>query len=135
MTYSGTKVEFDILGRVLKQYVPAEISSGWTVTGTDDTVWRYTSNEYDWKSRPLKTYPNDSTGNDGKESLYTYEGCDCAGGQITTVKGPVTTAVDVAGNTQTTKRRTQKAHEDILGRMKERVRPSILTILLVSRGW
>ena len=35
---------------------------------------------------------------------------------MTTVKGPVTTAVDVAGITQTTKRRTQKAYEDILGR-------------------
>ncbi|MGH9820412.1 MAG: hypothetical protein ACRD43_09615, partial [Pyrinomonadaceae bacterium] len=35
---------------------------------------------------------------------------------MTTVKGPVTTAVDVSGTLQTTKRRTQKSYADILGR-------------------
>jgi uncharacterized protein YqkB len=68
------------------------------------------------EGRVTRSIPSDSTGSDGKDSLYTYEGCGCAGSQVTTIKGPVTTALDVAGDLQTTKRRTQKVYEDPLGR-------------------
>lgn len=118
--WSATQTEYDILGRVYRSSVPTEVSvsgSTWTAAGDDATrgwIWNYAY--YDWKGRTVRTVPSDSTGSDGKDTLITYEGCGCAGGQVTTVQGPVTTAVDVAGNTQTTKRRTQKAYEDILGR-------------------
>ncbi|MGE3467097.1 MAG: hypothetical protein AB7J13_09200, partial [Pyrinomonadaceae bacterium] len=121
--YSGSLVEYDILGRVKRQTVPTEINSSWNPAGDDyrgmngsEYIWLWTSREYDWKGRPVKTVPTDSTGTDGKETIIEYVGCGCAGGQITTVKGPVTTAVDVSGTTQTAKRRWQKAYEDTIGR-------------------
>lgn len=115
--WTGTLTDYDILGRVARTSVPTEITSSYAPAGDDATrgfVYNYTY--YDWKGRPTRTVPSNSTGSDGKDTLISYDGCGCAGGQITTVKGPVTTAVDVGGTTQTTKRRTQKAYEDILGR-------------------
>jgi len=118
--YTGQVTEYDILGRVTRQTVPTEMDSSWNPAGDDyyggSTIWRWNSQEYDWKGRVTRSIPSDSTGSDGKDTLITYEGCGCAGGQITTVKGPVTTAVDVSGTLQTTKRRTQKSYDDILGR-------------------
>ncbi|NOT49243.1 MAG: RHS repeat protein, partial [Acidobacteria bacterium] len=115
---------YDILGRVSRSSVPTEVSvpdpnnpDTWTPAGDDQSrgfLWTY--QYYDWKGRVNRTVPTDSNGTDGKDTLITYEGCGCAGGQITTIKGPITEAIDVAGNLQTTKRRTQKAYEDILGR-------------------
>jgi len=118
--WSAVISSYDILGRLYSQSVPTEVSvSGttWTPAGDDATRgWVYNYNLYDWKGRPVRTVPSDSTGTDGKDTLISYDGCGCAGGQVTTVQGPVTTAVDASGNTQTTKRRVQKMYEDILGR-------------------
>ena len=118
--WSGVLTEYDILGRTYRTAVPTEVSvSGttWTPAGDDSTrgwIWNYAY--YDWKGRTVRTVPSDSTGSDGKDTLISYDGCGCAGGQVTTIQGPVTTAIDVSGTTQTTKRRTQKIYEDILGR-------------------
>jgi YD repeat-containing protein len=115
--WTGTLTDYDILGRVARTSVPTEINSSYQASGDDATRgFIYNYQYFDWKNRPIRTVPSDSTSSDGKDTLITYEGCGCAGGQVTTVKGPVTTAVDVGGTTQTTKRRTQKAYEDILGR-------------------
>ena len=116
--WAATLIEYDILGRAKKQSVPTEISlsgSTWTPTG-DDSAWKWNETQYDWMGRPTRAIPSDSNGTDGKDTLYEYAGCGCAGGLVTTVKGPVTTAIDVAGNSQTTKRRVQKSYTDILGR-------------------
>lgn len=92
--------------------------NSWSPAGEDQiSNWRYNTTEYDWKGRPTRTLPAGAPSNG--DTLYTYEGCGCSGGQVTTIKGPVTTAVDVAGQTQTTKRRTQKTFEDILGRVNK----------------
>jgi hypothetical protein len=110
--WAGTKVEYDFLGRVTRTTAPTEISvsgSTWTPAGNDSArggIWN--SQEYDWKGRVTRSIPSDSTGSDGKDTLISYDGCGCAGGQVSTVKGPVTTAIDVSGDLQTTKRRTQK---------------------------
>lgn len=116
-TWAGTVTEYDIVGRVKRQSVPTEINSSWAAAGEDATrgfLWN--AKEFDWKDRVTKVIPTDSTGTDGKEQLITYEGCGCAGGQITTIKGAIADAVDMAGNMQTSKRRTRKIYEDILGR-------------------
>ena len=115
--YAATKTEYDALGRVTRVSVPTEVDSGGTPAGDDVTrgfIWN--AREYDWKGRVTRLIPSDSTGSDNKDSLISYDGCGCAGGQVTTIKGPVTTALDVSGTLQTTKRRTQKVYEDILGR-------------------
>ncbi|MEP6849477.1 MAG: FG-GAP-like repeat-containing protein [Acidobacteriota bacterium] len=127
--WAGTVAEYDILGRLKRQSVPTEISvpdsnnpNTWAPTGDDDRgsgVWLWTYQKYDWKGRIVRKISTDGidspTLNDS-DVLISYEGCGCAGRQITTVKGPVTTAIDVWGTLQTTKRRTQKSYEDILGR-------------------
>lgn len=116
--YTGKKVEYDLLGRAFRETVPTEMNSGWNPAGDDyrSNTWLWNTREFDWKGRVTRTIPSDSTGSDGKDTLISYEGCGCAGGMITTIQGPVTTAIDVAGNIQTTKRRTQKTYADILGR-------------------
>ena len=117
--YTGKKVEYDILGRAFRETVPTEIDSSWEPDGDDDRgsgVWLWNTTEFDWKGRTTRTIPSDSNGSDDKDTLITYEGCGCAGGQVTTIKGPKTTAIDATGNSQTTKRRTQKIYADILGR-------------------
>lgn len=116
--YTGKKIEYDILGRAFRETVPTEMNSGWNPAGDDyrSNTWLWNTKEFDWKGRVTRSIPSDSTGSDGKDTLIEYTGCGCAGGQVTTIKGPVTTAVDVSGNTQTTKRRWQKVYEDILGR-------------------
>src|SRR5262249_21764829 len=47
---------------------------------------------------------------DGTDKLISYDGCGCAGGQVTTVQGE-----SVPYNSSTA-RRTQKVYEDVLGR-------------------
>ena len=118
VTWSATQTIYDIVGRAVQQSVPTEVDSSWGfVSGGDDTAFRYNSVIYDWRNRPEKTWPTGSNGSDGKETLYTYSGCGCAGGQVTTIKGPMVDAVNVSGTSQTDKRRTQKTYEDILGRV------------------
>jgi hypothetical protein len=116
--YTGKQVVYDILGRVIAESVPTEMSTSWTTGAGDDASrgWIWNSKEYDWKGRVTRIIPSDSNGSDGKDTLMEYSGCGCAGGQVTTIKGPVTTAMDASGATQTTKRRWQKVYEDILGR-------------------
>lgn len=116
--YIGKRVEYNILGQVKRESVPTEINSSWNPTGDDyrgmdgsDYIWLWNSREYDWKGRVTK-----ETNTDGTDRLYSYEGCGCAGNQVTTIKGEVTSAIDVSGTMQTTKRRTQKIYQDILGR-------------------
>jgi hypothetical protein len=111
-TWAGTVTEYDILGRVERQSVPTEIDSSWDPTG-DDSEFLWNGRQYDWKGRPLKIIPTDSDGNDGKETLISYEGCGCAGGVETTVQGP---SVPTDYDPGTSARRKQKSWEDILGR-------------------
>jgi YD repeat-containing protein len=116
--YAGVLKEYDILGRVSRSTVPTEINSSWNPAGDDyrgmtgsDYNWLWNSREYDWKDRVTR-----EINTDGTDRLYTYDGCGCAGGQITTIKGEITEALDAGGTLQITKRRTQKIYEDILGR-------------------
>jgi YD repeat-containing protein len=116
--YTGKMVEYNILGQVKRESVPTEINSSWNPAGDDyrgmsgsDYIWLWTSREYDWKGRVTRT-----VNTDGTDQLISYDGCGCAGNQVTTIKGEVTTAIDVSGTQQTTKRRTQKIYADILGR-------------------
>lgn len=122
-SWSAVLTEYDIIGRTFKTSVPTEVSvsgSTWTAAGDDySRGFIYNSQYYDWKGRPVRSVPSDSNGSDGKDTLIEYTHCGCGGGQVTTVKGPVTTAVDVGGTTQTTKRRWQKSYQDTSG---ERIR-------------
>ena len=120
LSWAGTLVEYDILGRVKRTTVPTEINSSWNPAGDDyrgmngsEYIWLWNQQEYDWKGRVVKTIPTDSTGTDGKESLISYDGCGCAGGQVTTVQGPLVPRDDIP--TQSA-RRSQRTYADILGR-------------------
>jgi YD repeat-containing protein len=93
--------------------VPTEISvdanNNWTPAGDDAARgWLWTSQEYDWKGRTTRTINTDGT-----DTLASYDGCGCAGGQITTIQSEL-----VPRNDQPTvnARRTQKIYADILGR-------------------
>lgn len=117
--WTASVTEYDILGRVYRKTVPTEVSvSGetWTPAG-DDSAWKWNYSYYDWKDRVVRTVPSDSNGSDGKDTLIDYAGCGCAGGMVTTIKGPTVTGYNAAGSLETTaKRRMQKVYEDILGR-------------------
>jgi YD repeat-containing protein len=120
--WSATINEYDILGRVKRSTIPTEISvtnennpETWQPAGDDvrfdsqnNSVWLWTEQEYDWKGRVTKTINTDGT-----ESLMSFDGCGCAGKQITTIQGE---SVPVPGQTGTFARRTQKIYADILGR-------------------
>lgn len=119
--WSGVLTEYDLAGRVYRTSVPTEISvdgsDNWTAAGDDySRGYVYNYSYYDWNNRVTRTVPSDSTGSDGKDTLIEYDGCGCAGGLVTTIKGPVTTAIDASGYAQTTKRRWQKSYDDVLGR-------------------
>jgi len=111
--WSGTLVEYDILGQVKRQSVPTEINSSWSPAGDDLTRgWLWTSNEYDWKGRTTRT-----VNTDGTDKLISYDGCGCAGGQVTTVQGENIVESDWQGNAiNTLGRRTRKYYADTLGR-------------------
>ncbi|HMS41707.1 MAG TPA: hypothetical protein PKE69_15860, partial [Pyrinomonadaceae bacterium] len=116
--FIGKRVEYDILGQVKRETVPTEINSSWNPAGDDyrgmdgnNYIWLWNSREYDWKGRVTREINSDAT-----DRLYAYEGCGCAGNQVTTIKGEITEAIDISGTKQTTKRRTQKIYQDILGR-------------------
>ncbi|MBK8147760.1 MAG: RHS repeat protein [Acidobacteria bacterium] len=112
--WSATLAEYDILGQVKRSTVPTETNSSYEPAGDDAARgWLWTQNEYDWKGRPTRTIPTDSTGSDGKDQLISYEGCGCAGGQVTTIQSEV---VPKDTNPNETARRTQKVYQDILGR-------------------
>jgi YD repeat-containing protein len=107
--YSGTLTEYNILGQVKRRSVPTEIDTNWNPAG-DDAVrgWLWTATEYDWKSRVTR-----QVNTDGTDSLISYEGCGCAGGQITTVQGELVPRDD---QPTVNARRIQKVYADTLGR-------------------
>jgi YD repeat-containing protein len=101
-TWVGQKAEYDVLGRTKKQYVPTEINGSWQATGDDySRGWQFTSSEFDWKGRVTR-----EIGLDNVDRIFEYNGCGCAGGQTTTIKGELLPEG----------RRTQKVYSDILGR-------------------
>lgn len=116
---TGTLTEYDILGRVKRQSVPTEINSSWQPSGDDyrldatrNPAFFWTSNEYDWKGRVTRT-----VNTDGTDKLVSYDGCGCAGGQVTTVKDENIVESDWQNNNQATLGKlTQKIYDDILGR-------------------
>ena len=107
--YAGSLVEYDILGQVTRSTVPTEINANYEPAG-DDAVrgWLWTAQEYDWKGRPTRT-----VNTDGTDTLASYDGCGCAGGQITTIQGELVPRDD---QPSVNARRTQKIYADILGR-------------------
>ena len=118
--WSGTKVQYDLLGRVTGSTVPTEINP---VTPSDPTTWiaagddagrgfLWNTQEYDWKGRVTK-----QTNTDGTFKGISYQGCGCAGGQVTTIEGEeiFETAWDGSNPTSLGKR-TQKIYADVLGR-------------------
>ncbi len=105
--FSGNLVEYDILGQVKRTTVPTEIGTDWLPAGDDATRgFLWTSQEFDWKGRVTKEINTDNT-----FKTITYNGCGCAGGQVTTIEGE-----DVDISPQTEKRQTQMIYQDILGR-------------------
>ncbi len=111
--YSGTVIEYDVMGRVKRSTVPTEVNTSWAAVGDDATrgfLWQ--ENEYDWNGRVTR-----AIGTDGTDKLYSYEGCGCAGGQVTTIKGETITETNWTGGSPVSLgRRTQKIYADILGR-------------------
>jgi YD repeat-containing protein len=95
--YKAQMTVYDLLGRVVKQSNPTEITAGWAPTGDDSTGWLYRQQTYDWKGRPLVTTNPDTT-----TKTASYGGCGCAGGEVLTL-------TDEIG-------RKQKVYKDILGR-------------------
>jgi hypothetical protein len=95
--YKASWTQYDSMGRVMKQSNPTEIDGSWNPYGDDAAGRVYTQQTYDWKGRPLVT-----TNQDGTQKYASYNGCGCAGGEVTTI-------VDEVG-------RQQKAYSDVLGR-------------------
>jgi YD repeat-containing protein len=73
--YSGQKLVYDVLGRVIAQSNPTEMSPGWVATGDDAAGWVSSFQTYDWKGRVKRTINADGTSTEN-----TYAGC--AGGEI-----------------------------------------------------
>ena len=118
ITWAGQLIEYNILGQVSRRSIPAEVNNGWQLIG-DDAVrgnWLWTSQKYDWKgrvTRKINTDGVDSPTLNASDVLISYEGCGCAGGQVTTVQGELVPRDD---QPNTNARRTQKVYEDIQGR-------------------
>jgi len=115
--WSGTLVEYDILGQVKRQSVPTEIDDNWKPAGDDlNRGWLWTQQKYDWKgrvTRRINTDGADSLTLNDSDTLISYDGCGCAGGQITTVQGELVPRDD---QPNLSARRTQKAYDDVQGR-------------------
>jgi hypothetical protein len=60
LTWAGTIVEYDILGRVRRQSVPTEVDEAWAPAG-DDAVrgFLWTHQKYDWKGRVVRKINTD----------------------------------------------------------------------------
>ena len=96
--WTATRLEYDILGQGKRQSVPTEVSvaspydpSQWTAAGDDATRgYLWTFQKYDWKgrvTRKINTDGIDQTTLNDSDTIITYEGCGCAGGQVTTIEG------------------------------------------------
>jgi len=103
--FLGTYLKYDNMGRLAGRSNPIEIDQNWNPAG-DDVLntsqntggWRYTTQSYDWKGRPLLT-----ANTDGTTRVLSYGGCGCAGGEVTT-------AQDEHG-------RQKRYTKDVLGRL------------------
>ena len=79
--YSGSLVEYDILGQLKRQSVPTEIDSNWNPAGDDATrgfLWTY--QKYDWKGRVVRkinTDGIDQTALNDSDEIISYDGCGC----------------------------------------------------------
>ncbi|MGB7203636.1 MAG: hypothetical protein WBD16_15425, partial [Pyrinomonadaceae bacterium] len=122
--WSGSIVEYDILGQVKRSSVPTEISvpnannpDTWAPAGDDYTRgWLWTYQKYDWKGRVVRKINTDGTDSptlNNSDVLISYEGCGCAGGEVTTVQSELVPRDD---QPTVNARRTQKTYTDILGR-------------------
>jgi len=115
--FSGSFVDYDILGRVARQSVPTEIDSSWDAAGDDAVrgfLWTY--QKYDWKGRVVRKINTDGTDSptlNASDVLISYEGCGCAGGQVTTIQSELVPRDD---QPTVNARRVQKVYADILGR-------------------
>jgi RHS repeat-associated protein len=79
--FSGQVMAYDVMGRMKWQTNPTEIGEGWIPSGVDAAGWQFTHQTYDWKGRPRVTiHPDGAT----REALY--DGCGCAGGEVTTTR-------------------------------------------------
>ncbi len=118
-TFSGQKVVYDVMGRVIKSSNPTETTasgqpSQWNTTGDDANAgWIYTEQTYDWKGRPLvTTNPSmTSTPSETTTKQFSYSGCGCAGGQVVTITDEGTIQAN-----SSVKTRQQKIYADVLGR-------------------
>ena len=100
--WSASLTEYDVMGRVKRASVPTEVNASWQPAGDDAARgFLWTQNEYDWKGRTTRIINTDGT-----DKLISYEGCGCAGGQVSTVSSE-----QLAEG-----RRRQKVYDDILGR-------------------
>ena len=95
--YRAQWTSYDLMGRMTRQSNPAEITSSWVPTGDDSSGLYFTYQSYDWKGRAATT-----TNQDGTQKYISYEGCGCAGGEVTT-------QTDEMG-------RRQRVYADVLGR-------------------
>jgi YD repeat-containing protein len=97
--YTAQYFEYDALGRQTARSNPREVNGAWQPAGADDgTLWVYTRRTFDWKGRPLVT-----TNADGTTVEARYDGCGCAGGEVSVVR-------DEVG-------RRRKMSYDVLGRL------------------
>jgi YD repeat-containing protein len=116
--YSGQRLVYDLLGRVIKTSNPTETDANgtpfqWNTAGDDEsTGWIYIEQTYDWKGRPLVTTNPSMTSNPADTTTRTlsYSGCGCAGGEVVTMTDEGT----LDGGTA--KRRQRKIYSDVLGR-------------------
>jgi YD repeat-containing protein len=117
--FDAQRIEYDVMGRVVKTSNPAETSaigdnpSQWQlVEGDAGSSWMYTLQTYDWKGRPLVTTNPSLTSNPAETTTkeISYAGCGCAGGEVVTLTDEGTL---VNG---TNKARQQKIYADVLGR-------------------
>ena len=122
-TWSASRTEYDILGRVKRQSVPTEVDSSWNPTADDyrgmdgsDYIWLWTVQKYDWMGRVVRKINTDGVDSGTLENdsdvLISYAGCGCAGGLETTILSERVPKDDGMGNA----RRKQKVYADILGR-------------------
>src|SRR5207253_1921441 len=103
--YQATMTRYDVMGRVMQQTNPTEMTGQWLATGDEAAGWQYNQpTEYDWKSRPTKTYNMN-----GSYKTFEYAGCGCAGGEVVTLtdEGTIVNGQAVA--------RQQKIYSDVLG--------------------
>jgi RHS repeat-associated protein len=85
--YRSTWVKYDALGRAVEQSNPTETDPGGTPWGDDAAGFVWSKQAYDWKGRlTLATFPAVAGQTLGNTREFSYGGCGCAGGEVTTVR-------------------------------------------------